>query len=78
MKKLLSDHRVSAFYGILGLIVGSLISMFINSNIWPRYFGMEGYSPIAIWDYIVGATLFVLGALGVFFLIRYSEKKRNA
>lgn len=69
MKVLLKKHRVSTFYGILGLILGSLISMFINSDIYPLY------PTIQTWDYIVGAVLFVIAAVLVYLLIRYTDKK---
>lgn len=77
MKKLLAEHRVPTFYGILGLILGSLVSMFINSNIYPRYTGSNGTKLIQGWDYLVGAILFVVGAVAVFFLIRYSDRKQK-
>ena len=72
MKNLLANHRVSTFYGILGLILGSLISMFFNSNIYQEY--QKG---IAAWDYVVGGILFVICAAASFFLIKYSNKKVN-
>ncbi len=74
MGKLLEKHRVSTFYAILGLIIGSLISMFFNSDIYPKY--VE--NSIQTWDYIVGAVLFLIGASFVFFLLRYSNKKNAA
>ncbi len=72
MGKLLKKHRVSTFYAILGLIIGSLISMFFNSDIYPKYVS----NSIARWDYIVGAILFLVGAAFVFLLLRYSNKRQ--
>ena len=72
MGKLLEKHRVSTFYAILGLIIGSLISMFFNSDIYPKYVS----NSIATWDYIVGAVLFLVGASFVFLLLRYSNKRQ--
>jgi putative membrane protein len=69
MKNLLAKHRVSTFYGILGLILGSLVSMFVNSNIYPLY------PTLPAWDYIVGSILFVVCAAISFFLIRFTNKK---
>ncbi len=73
MSKLLEKHRVSTFYAILGLIIGSLISMFFNSDIYPKY--LE--NSIKLWDYVVGALLFLAGAAFVFFLLRFSNKKQT-
>lgn len=70
MKNLLNNHRVTTFYGILGLIIGSVVSMFINSSIYPLY--LE--NSIKTWDYVVGSILLVLSMsimLGYFF---YSKK----
>ncbi len=73
MNKLLSNHRISTFYAILGLILGSVISMFINSNIYPKY--LDG--SIQTWDYITGAILlFVITvSMILFFLLK---KKKTA
>lgn len=71
MKVLLSKHRVTTFYGILGLILGSLVSMFVNADIYPKY-----QAGIAAWDYILGAVLFVVSSAAVVLLLRYADKKQ--
>lgn len=68
MRYFLNRHRVTSFYAILGFIVGSLVSMFINYDIFPRYATMK------TWDYILGSALFVLCAILSFFLVRYAGK----
>ncbi len=74
MKKLLSDHRVTTFYGILGLIIGSVISMFINSSIYPLYTS----NSIKTWDYIVGSILLVVSCgVMLFFFIRSKMKEKK-
>ncbi len=70
MKYLLNRHRVTTFYGITGLILGSVISMFMNSTIYPLY------PTIASWDYITGAVLFAL-ALAVTFYLTFPKKKKR-
>ncbi len=72
MKMLLSEHRVTTFYGILGLIIGSVISMFINSSIYPLY---QKHS-IQTWDYIVGSLLLVLSCTIMLYLFYRSSKKK--
>lgn len=77
MNVLLSKHRVTTFYGILGLILGSLVSMFINSSIFPYYSGFEEngvFHQIQTWDYIVGSILFVVAAVFMIFFIRHVNK----
>ena len=73
MKYLLAKHRTSTFYAIFGLILGSLVSMFMNSSIYPIY--LDASHPL--WDYIVGASLLIGGALLTYFLIKFSNKKQN-
>lgn len=78
MKVLLSKHRVSTFYSILGLIIGSTVSMFINGEIYPKYNPITE-NHIQNWDYIVGSILFVVGiviSLSIFFLDRHLKNKK--
>lgn len=82
MKVLLSKHRVTTFYGILGLILGSLVSMFINSSIYPLYGGYTDASgilhQIQTWDYIVGSILFVIAAtIMIIFLQRLNKRDKE-
>ncbi len=79
MKALLAKHRVTTFFGILGLILGSLVSMYINSSIFPLYGGVETdgvVTKIQTWDYALGAILFVVAALSIFFLFKFLDKKK--
>jgi len=71
MRNLLRNHRVTTFYGILGLILGSTVSMFLNSSIYPLYPTMK------TWDLLLGSVLFFLGALLVFLLVRYVGKPKK-
>ena len=73
MKYLLSNHRVTTFYGILGLIIGSVISMYMNSSIYPLYLN----NSIKTWDYIIGAILFVITSAGMFIFLRLKDKKNK-
>ena len=73
MKYLLASHRTTTFFAIFGLILGSLVSMFMNSSIYPVY--LDASHPM--WDYIVGASLLVGGALLTYFLYKFSNKKQK-
>ncbi len=70
MKHLLTNHRVSTFYAIAGLIIGSVVSMFINSTIYPLY------PTIKTWDYITGSILAAV-AFGVILFITLPKKKKE-
>lgn len=67
----LSRHRVSTFYAILGLILGSLVSRFINSSIYPKYPTRKTY------DIVLGIVLFFLGAAATLFLVLKLAKKKE-
>jgi len=58
---------------LFGLIIGSLVSMFMNSSIYPVY--LDATHPL--WDYIVGGCLLVGGAILTFILYKFSNKKEN-
>ena len=73
MKYLLAKHRTTTFYAIFGLILGSLVSMFMNSSIYRVY--QDASHPL--WDYIVGGCLLIAGALLTYFLYKFSNKKEN-
>lgn len=77
MKKLLFSFRVTTFYGILGLVIGSLISMFINGDIYPLYQS----NSIKLYDYILGGVLILISAsisLSIFFLDEKMKKKKES
>ncbi len=93
MKRLLDKHRATTFWGILGLILGSLVSMYINSSIFPLYAGYDKNAgqicydvdvcppeivKIQTWDYIVGAVLFIIAAAAMIGLYVYMNKKKKA
>lgn len=81
MKYLLAKYHVTTFYGIFGLIIGSLISMYINSSIFPYYGGFTDdsgtFMQIQNWDYILGACLFVVSATATFLLFFFLNKKKK-
>ena len=71
MKYLLAKHRTTTFFAIFGLILGSLVSMFMNSSIYPVY--LDASHPL--WDYIVGGSLLVGGAVLTYFLYKITNTK---
>ena len=79
MKTLLREHRTTTFFGIFGLILGSLVSMYVNSSIFPYYIGAEidgEVYRIQNWDYILGSILFAVGAVSMFALFHHLNKKK--
>lgn len=72
MNKLITNHRVSTLYVVVGFIAGSLVSIFVNSKMF-EYFG-EG---LKLLDCILGPILLVVGlTLSILFVI-YSRKHKG-
>lgn len=72
MNKLITNHRVATLYVVLGFIFGSLVSIFVNSQMFS-YIG-EG---LKLLDCVLGPTLLLVGiALSTLF-VRYSRKHKG-
>jgi putative membrane protein len=77
MKKLLETKRVPTFQVVLGFILGSVISMFINQNIFNTETQKTIYETTPLWGYIVGPILFVLVLVGFYFISRKMGAKQE-
>ena len=82
---LLDKHHDSTFFVIIGFIIGSTISLFINNDIYQYYLvwagqpslhEMQPWMPVYI-EIPVGIVLLIGGAIASFMLVRYSEKKET-
>lgn len=78
MKKLLETKRVPTFQVVLGFILGSVISMFINQNIYNTNTQQTIYETTPLWGYIVGPILFVLSLVGFYLLSKKMLKTQAA
>lgn len=82
MKNLLAKHHDGTFEVILGFIFGSLVSMFANPQMVKvseddgnyRYWI---YETTPIWEWIVGAVLFVGAAILLYWLTKRSQKQKE-
>ncbi|MGM9873546.1 MAG: DUF368 domain-containing protein [Bacilli bacterium] len=77
MALLLKKFRTITFYGIIGFIIGSTITLFYNNEIVNYYsiWANNNYVWIPMYlEIILGIILFILGALGVYFLEKHNEK----
>jgi uncharacterized membrane protein len=77
MKKLLETKRVPTFQVVLGFIIGSVVSMFINQNIYNTTTQETIYQTTPLWGYIVGPILFVLAFIGFYWISRNVVKKQT-
>ena len=68
--KILERHRLSAFFLVVGMSFGSILSMFLNPDMWEVYCAWAaGKDPP--WDVISGVILAVIGFTGSYLLTRY-------
>ncbi len=74
---ILAKHKVTAFFMITGMSTGSIISMFINPDVYEVYtvWGTGSGNPVL--SIIIGAALLALGSVLSFLLTRYELKHNN-
>ena len=71
MNKLITNHRIATLYVVIGFIFGSLISLFVNSQMF-EYIG----AGLKLLDCILGPTLLAVGIILSTIFVRYSRKKK--
>ena len=70
--------RQTAYSMIVGLSLGSIISMFCNGDVMAVYLSWLNGSVkpwSAVWSVAIGAVLFAIGAVIAYLLVRYERKK---
>lgn len=66
--------RTTAFFAIVGLSLGSVVTIFFNSDIYAVYTDWSA-NGVAVADLIVGILLFVVGFAVAYLFVRYERKK---
>ena len=74
----LKKNRASTYQVIVGLSLGSILTMFINPEVFPIYLswannGIVGTAGLV--DIILAAPLLILGLVSSYALVRYERKK---
>lgn len=67
MKSLLEKKRRGTFLAVVGFVLGSLVSMFINNDMYFVYTNPELSKP---WQYVVGGVALIAAAIVTYFLVR--------
>ena len=68
--------RHTAYYMIVGLSLGSILSMFCNGDILAVYESWASKTAVnPVLDIVLGAVLFALGVFGAYALVQYQRKK---
>lgn len=71
---LFGKARHTAYSMIVGLSLGSIVSMFCNGDIIAVYTDWAK-NGVAVLDVVLGVALFAIGVLGAYLLVRYQRKK---
>jgi putative membrane protein len=69
MVGLMKKHHRGTFTVVMGFVLGSIIAMFVNNQIW------NSYSKFQWWDYLIGAVLFLAAVIVLTILIVRNHKK---
>ena len=73
---LFARARSTAYFIIVGLSLGSILSMFCNGDILEVYVSWKNGTAVnPLLDILFGVALFVLGVTGAYLLVRYQRKK---
>ncbi len=67
---ILEKHKGTAFFMVIGLAFGSIVSMFLNSDIYALYVDWAQTS-VPMLDVAVGLVLLAVGFVGSFLLTKY-------
>ena len=76
MSFLLKKYHNGTFFGIIGFIIGSTITLFVNNKIWVYYQTWSSVVPMWL-EILLGGILFVIGLVSTYLLIRYYRKHKE-
>ena len=73
--KIIEKHRAPTFFLVVGLSFGSILSMFVNTDMWETYTAWSANGVPAL-DLCLGIALLIVGFSCSLALTRYELKKR--
>ena len=74
---LFAKVRASSYFAIVGLSLGSVITMFFNGDVAGVYLSWA-QNGVAVFDLVVGLVLFVIGTVLAYLLVRVQRKNNGA
>ncbi len=74
---ILKNHKGTAFFCVIGLAFGSIISMFLNSDVYELYSLWAKATSLPWADIIAGIILLIAGLIGSLLLTRYELSKNQ-
>ena len=76
LTKLFAKRRAASFFVIVGLSLGSILTMFFNPDIYAVY--QDWATQLNVLDLTLGIVLFAVGAVVAFLFVRYERRKKGA
>ncbi len=73
LTKIMARRRAATFFVIVGLSLGSVVTMFFNPDVYAVYTGWT--AELNALDLSLGIVLFVLGVIAAYLFVRYERKK---
>lgn len=71
---LFGKARHTSYFMIVGLSLGSIVSMFCNGDVITTYLTWA-QNGVNVLDLVLGLALFAVGVVGAYLLVRYQRKK---
>ena len=71
---LFGKARHTSYFMIVGLSLGSIVSMFCNGDVITTYLAWA-QNGVNVLDLVLGLALFAVGVVGAYLLVRYQRKK---
>lgn len=75
LSKLLNKNRIKAFFVILGLSLGSIVSMFYNPDIYSTYQSWQLGNKKIVLDLPLGIVFFIVGTIIAYTFVSFEKKK---
>jgi len=75
MSKLLTKYHDPTYFGITGFVLGSIVVLFLNKDIFAYYQVWSKTIPIYI-EIIIGVVLFIGSLILSYLLVRYQRKQK--
>lgn len=74
LSNILAKHKATAFFMIIGLSIGSILSMFLGTDMMACYRDFAARPAFPIGTLLLGIGLFALGFAVSYLLVRYEKK----
>ena len=75
LTKLFQKAHDSSYFAIVGLSLGSILSIFCNGDIVETYLSWATLGNAVVWHILLGVALFVIGVIGAYALVIVQRKK---